>query len=91
MMDRTQKILIAAAIILLFIVALLLPVAADRKMKEDASLRLPEEGTPLVMVWTDDAVPRAHVALRRGSDYFAPGPGGELLETEPPSYWEELR
>lgn len=90
-MDRTQKILSCIIIVLVFAIALLLPVAAAMKSRDDASLRIPEEGTILVMVWTDEAFPRAHVALRRGSDYFAPGPDGELLETEPPSYWEALR
>jgi len=54
-------------------------------------VNLPPEGKPYVMVWRDQAIPEAHIALRRGGDYFSPGPGGALLEDSPPSYWEDIR
>ena len=63
-------------------------VQADRGAN---TLNLPPEGKALVMVWRDQAVPSAHVAVRRGGGYYLPGPHGDLVEDTPPSYWEDLR
>ena len=55
------------------------------------TLSLPPEGEALVMVWRDQGIPEAHVAVRRGGGYYLPGPAGSLVEDAPPSYWEAIR
>ena len=69
----------------------LLVVFGSQADRDAGTLNLPPEGEPMVMVWRDQAIPEAHIALRRGNSYFSPGPDGAILEDSPPSYWEDIR
>ena len=89
--ERGNTILFILALACVAAIGVIMVVFGPALGAEEQRVNLPPEGEALVMVWRDQAVPEAHVAVRRGGSYYLPGPQGDLVEDTPPSYWEDLR